>query len=210
MANSATDLGSMDGKYPSTALKNKTKINEGIDAFLANLRKNITKGLHLGCGGNTIPELINCDLYNPDADMKADAACLSEFEDSSVDVIESHHMIEHLSFEDTDKALQEWHRVLKPKGFLVITYPDMKKIFQKWLAYSFIYPVKPYPDRMDYVVQMLVGSQENDGMFHRNAFDVRRMTRILSSHGFTTEFSYAPYPLRPTPSRITIARKNAV
>jgi hypothetical protein len=54
---------------------------------------------------------------------------------------------------------------------------------------------------------MLVGSQEHEGMFHKNAFDKRSMSRILDKHGFKVEFTYHPFPIRPTPSRLVIARK---
>jgi predicted SAM-dependent methyltransferase len=59
-------------------------------------------------GANRLPLLINCDLFNPEADLKADATNLSMFDDGTVDLIESHHMIEHLSFKDADLALTEW------------------------------------------------------------------------------------------------------
>jgi len=56
------------------------------------------------------------------------------------------------------------------------------------------------PDRGDPI-------QEHDGMFHKNSFDVRRLSRLLTEHSFKTDFSFAPYPHRPTPSLLIIARK---
>jgi predicted SAM-dependent methyltransferase len=64
-----------------------------------------------------------------EADLKADAKDLSMFADGSVDYIESHHMIEHLSFADTESALTEWHRVLRQRGLLVISCPDISGYF---------------------------------------------------------------------------------
>ncbi len=193
--------------YPRTKYRPSQQVTADIQDLLARIRKAATKGLHLGAGGTKIEGLINCDLYNPDADVKADATNLSMFEDASIDLIESNHMIEHLSFADTELALTEWHRVLRKDGLLVLTFPDITHISLKWITYSFLYPLFPRPDRLDYIVKMLVGSQENEGMFHRNAFDVRRMSRILVSHGFNVEFTYYRYPRRPTPSRLVVARK---
>ena len=193
--------------YPSTLFKSSEAVNRSLDNLLAMIRGNANKGLHIGAGGNNIPGLINCDLYNPEADVKADATNLGMFEDGSIDLIETHHMIEHLSFSDSDKALKEWRRVLKDRGLLVITCPDITRVLFRWFKYTIFYPVLPRPERLEYIVKMIVGSQENDGMFHRNVFDARRMGRILTEHGFNIEFSYAPYPLRPTPSFLTIARK---
>lgn len=194
-------------KYPGTKLRTSKRVVKDIDTLLANLRKSSKNGLHLGAGSTRIEGLINCDLFNPDADLKTDAANLDMFDENSVDLIESHHMIEHLSFADTKLALTEWHRVLRGGGLLVITFPDMTYIAAKWLRYSLLYSLFPRPNRMDYIVKMLVGSQEHDGMFHKNAFDYWRMSRILTEHGFDVEFSYCRYPKRPTPSRLVVARK---
>ncbi len=193
--------------YPKTRLRQKKRVIRDIDALLLSLRAQATKGIQLGAGSKKIGGLINCDLYNEDADIKADATNLEMFEDNSVDHIESHHMIEHLSFSQTEIALAEWRRVLKKNGLLVLTFPDITAISIQWLKYSLTYNLSPQPHHLDYIVKMLVGSQEHDGMFHKNAFDGRRMARVLFSQGFNVEFSYCRYPLRPTPSRLVIARK---
>jgi predicted SAM-dependent methyltransferase len=193
--------------YPRTRFKFRKQVNAEIDTLLVGLRKQLNKGLHLGAGAKTIPGLVNCDLYNPAADLKLDATNLSTIEDCTVDWIESHHMIEHLSFADTERALAEWHRVLSNRGMLILTCPDILKISINWVIGSCLYSLSQNPAKLDYMVKMLVGSQEHDGMFHRNAFDYRRMSRVLSTHGFNVEFSYSPYPLRPTPSLLVIARK---
>jgi len=193
--------------FPRTKLRLRRRLLDDIHSLLQEIRKEAGKGLHLGAGSSKIPGLINCDLFNPDADIKADATNLIMFEDDSIDLIESHHMIEHLSFTDLDNALIEWHRVLRDDGLLVITFPDITYVSMQWFMYSIIYPVFPRPEKLDYIAKMFVGSQEHDGMFHKNAFDLRRMRRILSRHGFNIEFSYCRYPRRPTPSRLVVARK---
>lgn len=188
-------------------MRRRRRVIADIDRLLADLRKDAGTGLHLGTGASKLPELINCDLYNPESDLKADATDLSMFDDRSVDLIETHHMIEHLSFGDTEHALAEWYRVLRVGGLVVLTFPDISAISLKWLKYSVMFPLFPRPDKLDYIVKMFVGSQEHEGMYHKNAFDLRRMSRILSRYRFMVEFTYCPYPKRPTPSRLVIARK---
>jgi predicted SAM-dependent methyltransferase len=117
-------------------------------------------------------------------------------------------MIEHLSFQETHKAIAEWQRVLRKNGLLILTFPDITAVCMQWLKYSLLYPIFPRPKRLDYIVKMMMGSQEHEGMFHKNAFDFRRMSRTLSNQNFNIEFTYYPYPKRPTPSRLIIARKN--
>jgi predicted SAM-dependent methyltransferase len=193
--------------YPRTFLKPARQVSSQIDALLSYLRVNSRNGLHLGAGQTRIPDLLNCDLYNPAADAMVDALNLDGYASGSVDYIESNHMIEHLSFEETHKALAEWHRVLCQNGLLVITFPDLTAIAFEWIKHSFLYPVWRRDDHLEYIVKMLVGSQEHEGMFHRNAFDLRLMNRLLLNHGLAIEFTYYRYPRRTTPSRILIAKK---
>ncbi|MFA5179810.1 MAG: methyltransferase domain-containing protein [Syntrophales bacterium] len=194
-------------EYPRTFFRFRKYVNADIDKLLSEFRNRITKGLHLGAGSSKLPGLLNCDLFNPEADLKVDATNLGMFDDESIDLIESHHMIEHLSFSETERALSEWRRVLRPRGLLVITCPDILRICLQWFKYSSIYPLFPCPEKIDYMVKTLVGSQEREGEFHKNAFDIRRMSRLLSKYGFKIEFTFSPYPLRPTPSMLVIARK---
>jgi len=198
-----------DLRYPRTRCRRKRAVIADIDRLLAEIRAGVDTGLHLGAGHAKIPGLINCDLYNQEADMQLDAADLKPFADNSVDLIESHHMIEHLSFAEAENALEEWYRVLRPRGILVLTCPDITGVCLRWIKYSFAYPVYPRADKLDYTLKMMVGSQEHGGMFHKSAYDVRRMRRVLNSCGFNLEFSFSPYPKRPTPSLLTISRRKA-
>src|SRR5579862_8653634 len=50
-------------------------------------------------------------------------------EDNSVDFVVSSHVIEH--FPDPIKALREWHRVVKPGGYLFVKAPHKERTFDK-------------------------------------------------------------------------------
>lgn len=50
------------------------------------------------------------------------------FKDNTVDLIYSSHFIEHLTFEEGYKFLQECHRVMKPGGIFRLTMPDSEKL----------------------------------------------------------------------------------
>ena len=194
-------------KYPQKKMRLPKQVNADIKILLSELRQHVSKGIHLGAGSSKIPGLINCDLYNPDAELKADATNLSMFDDGTLDWIESHHMIEHLSFKDAELALDEWSHKLRKGGLVILTFPDISAISFEYAKYSLLYPIFPQPEKLDYMVKMIVGSQEHDGMFHKNGFDGRRMSQILSKYGFDVEFTYHPFPRRTTPSRLVIARK---
>ena len=186
--------------YPSTFLRPGSAIRRQISALLQQLRKDAEVGLHLGCGSTLLADVINCDLHNEAADRRLDSTDLAEFEDDSVDLVEHHHMIEHLSFEESDKGMSEWARVLKPGGRLVITCPDMDAVLRHWLT-------SRHGERFGYAIQMIYGSQEHSGMFHRSGYNLKFLAERLVRHGLDVEFTYAPYPRRQTPFFILIARK---
>lgn len=95
------------------------------------------KFLHVGCGSDTqknaygfhspahwqevrldINPLVNPDVIGTITDMRG-------VESDSMDAVYSAHNIEHVYPHEVPIALSEFHRVLKPDGFLVVTCPDL-------------------------------------------------------------------------------------
>ena len=187
--------------YPRTWLQPSWWTARRIDHFLKGLRKSGTV-LHLGAGAKRLEGAINCDLYDAAADRRWDATDLHEVPSASVDLIEHHHLIEHLSAAELNRALAEWARVLKPGGLLVVSAPDLETVLKRWLAMS-------ERERWDYGIKMIYGSQEHEGMFHKNGFTPHRLASVLGQAGLYQEWYYRGYPRRPTPSFIAIARKRA-
>jgi len=96
--------------------------------------------LHVGCGpkrkeqttrefaGDAWRE-IRFDIDESVApDVLGTMTDLSAVESASVDAIFSSHNIEHLFPHEVPVALQEFMRVLKPDGFVVITCPDLQSV----------------------------------------------------------------------------------
>jgi len=97
-------------------------------------------GLDLGCGGSkTHPDVIGIDLIPrgsvgktggqrgvvSQADIAADVTFLP-IRDNSIDYIIARHILEHLR--DCVLALNEWVRVLKPSGKIILICPDDEKL----------------------------------------------------------------------------------
>ena len=79
--------------------------------------------LHLGCGTKHFDGYINVDLWITDAtDVICDITRLP-WPDNSAEVIESYHVIEHISHRKIEHTLSEWCRVLKPGGILILECP---------------------------------------------------------------------------------------
>jgi predicted SAM-dependent methyltransferase len=53
-----------------------------------------------------------------------DAADLRQFASASWDVSYSSHLLEHFPYEKVPAVLEEWLRVIRPKGFLILYLPD--------------------------------------------------------------------------------------
>ena len=66
-------------------------------------------------------ELIKFDNKNSGKQIIADASDLSKIEDCSYDILLNSHVIEHIA--NPIKALNDWKRVIKDNGILVIVVP---------------------------------------------------------------------------------------
>jgi ubiquinone/menaquinone biosynthesis C-methylase UbiE len=92
--------------------------------------------LEIGPGGKRVRgfETVNA-IKSAATDHVADARELP-FETNTFEIIYASHIIEHLPWYDTKKALAEWVRVLAPGGALEVWTIDAAKIAQALLAYE--------------------------------------------------------------------------
>jgi predicted SAM-dependent methyltransferase len=98
------------------------------------------KVLHLGCGPVTagqLPEPFKTDDWlevrvDIDRDTKPDVVAsitdLRAFGDESAAAVYCSHALEHLHDQEVPRALAEFHRVLKPNGFVVLRVPDLMAV----------------------------------------------------------------------------------
>lgn len=101
---------------------------------------NQPKGNKLNCGSGQRPfpqadGWINLDCnprWNPD--VLSDWSNLSMFDDASLDVVVSHHSMEHVGCGEAEGFVREAHRILKPEGSLLVFVPDLRALAQRWLT----------------------------------------------------------------------------
>jgi len=132
--------------------------------------------VNLGCRTKPLPTYINVDIdpNNQYADRCDNAFVLSTFEDDSIDLIESVHMFEHLSYEETSRALEVWSRKLKPGGKLRLSVPDASKTSALLLLSG---------DK-NLVKTMFMGSQRDPWDFHKNIHTKDSLTKDLMDAKF--------------------------
>lgn len=128
--------------------------------------------LHLGCGGQHFEGYINIDRRKTRAtDLVCDIRKLP-YPDSSVELIETYHVIEYLPRHDLAKALQGWHRVLSPNGRLIIECPDFDKT------------VKEYIRGNEERLNSIFGLQRFPGDTHLFGYNFERLKKNLEKVGF--------------------------
>lgn len=102
--------------------------------------------LHVGCGTqgkDALPPLdweteweeLRVDIDPAvEPDIVASMTDLHMIADDSIDWVFSKHNLEHLEYHEVSVALGEFHRVLKPEGFLIIRCPDLQSVAERLLT----------------------------------------------------------------------------
>lgn len=110
-------------------------------------------------------------------------------DDSSVDLIYSCHMLEHLTRHDALSFLKECRRVLKPQGALRIVVPDLRILIENYLAggdadhfVASLYIVPTEPEGfLSRVKCALVG-----GRLHLWMYDAESLRELMRTAGFAS------------------------
>jgi ubiquinone/menaquinone biosynthesis C-methylase UbiE len=122
------------------------------------------KRLNLGSGKVLLKGFINVDIgYDfPDKNfVKADVRELP-FKDNYADYILARQVLEHITFLNVPNTLNEWFRVLKPGGRMIITCPNFNLMAKDWLETEF--DINSFYE----MTQGLYGHQLTDFEIHRS------------------------------------------
>ena len=161
------------------------------------------KFLHVGCGQkrkhqttkgfNTstweevrfdIDEDVSPDLTGTIIDMNNVAT-------GSMDAIYSSHNIEHVYPHEVAIALKEFSRVLSPKGFVVITCPDLQSVCELVAKDMLLEPAYTSPAGPITPLDILYGHRAslergNLYMAHKCGFTLNVLISVLQGHGFSS------------------------
>ena len=90
--------------------------------------------LHIGCGSKLFDDYLNVDgeyLAGTAGVIIHDITQPFPLEENCVDEILSVHVIEHIMRNRVQEMIVEWHRILKPGGFVAVEWPDFYKMCQE-------------------------------------------------------------------------------
>lgn len=158
--------------------------------------------LHVGCGPahlSSIPvsgfqsehwEEISLDINNEvHPDIVGTMTDMTAVPDGHVDAIYSSHNIEHLCAHEIPLALNEFLRVLRPQGFLILTCPDLLSVCKLVVEGKLMDPVYISPAGPIAPIDILFGHRSamaagNHYMGHRFGFTIETLVAQLRESGF--------------------------
>jgi predicted SAM-dependent methyltransferase len=143
--------------------------------------------LNVGCGPNIFENFINLDYdWTPKIDICWDITRKPyPLNANSLEGVFTEHCLEHISFEDCEKNLREFYRMLKPGGTLRIVVPDGElyiDIYERRKNGEQIY--MPYEKEEGYPTPMarMNGIFRNHG--HQFIYDFETFRFLLGRAGF--------------------------
>lgn len=157
--------------------------------------------LHVGCGPARIADTPFAGLawreqrldLDPAAepDLLASITAMDPVASNSIDAVYSSHNLEHLYAHEVPLALQEWRRVLRSTGFLLLTCPDLQSVAELVAADRLTEPA--YSSAMGPIapIDILYGHRGalaagHTHMAHRCGFTARVLTASLRRAGFAS------------------------
>ncbi len=165
--------------------------NRDIDEYL---RTHSIRRLQLGTGSNPYDGWLNTDVT--DYRRKREVVYLDGREpfplpDESFDAIFSEHVIEHLTYTDGQRCLDECHRILRPGGIVRIATPslrrltrlyddDLTELQRRYLRWS----VDVFVDYADAPLPGFVVNNMFHNFGHRFVYDDETLRHALEQAGF--------------------------
>ena len=121
---------------------------------------------------------------------------MSKVPNATVDAIYSSHNLEHLYPHEVQVALVEFHRVLNPQGFVVLTCPDLKSVSQHIVDDKLEDPLYKSPAGPIAPLDILYGhraslARGNLYMAHRTGFTAKTLIKAFLAAKFSSVYSMA-------------------
>lgn len=152
--------------------------------------------LHVGCGTQEVHwwfqswQEVRLDI-DPAmrADITASITDMHVIADAQFDAVYSEHNLEHLYPHEVPVALREFHRILKPTGFALITLPDLQSVCHRIADGQLTQPAYMSPSGPIFALDMLFGHRPSLAaghlfMAHKTGFTDQSLNEALRTAGF--------------------------
>jgi SAM-dependent methyltransferase len=144
--------------------------------------------LHVGCGGDSLPEWAQGKYKEVRLDISSDnqpdilASMTDMGEIGTYDAIHCSHALEHLMPHEVNVALKEFHRVLNPGGFAVVFVPDLEDV-KATEDVLFVAPCGPITG-LDLLYGLRSLLEVMPYMAHRTGFTSETLRKAFTDAGF--------------------------
>lgn len=138
--------------------------------------------LNVGAGDRILPGWTGVDVtQRKGADIIADARAIP-LDDGSVDELMAIHLVEHVHSWQVPELLNEWARLLRREGLLILEMPDLMKACQNIVDGRM--KGGKHPDQLG--LWALYGDQRTQDSFmcHRFAWSFATLTPLVEAAGF--------------------------
>lgn len=127
--------------------------------------------LHLGCGSQHLEGYMNIDWRKTGAtDIVCDLTKLP-YPDHSVELIETCHVIEHLSRHDLPRVFKKWYLLLIQEGKLIIECPNFDEVVKEYM-------------KDEKRIDNIFGLQRYHGDAHQFGYNFKRLKKLMEDAGF--------------------------
>ena len=141
------------------------------------------KKINMGCGKRNFgPDWIHIDGGNYDHLHSKDINILP-FEDNTIDLIYSSHVLEYFDREEVMLVLKEWKRVLKTGAILRLAVPDFQSMAALYTKGGCT---------LEQILGPLYGKikMADTTIYHKTTYDFNNLKKILTECGFTDICEY--------------------
>lgn len=133
--------------------------------------------LNLGCGSNKVEGAVNIDLEKScKPDLILDFRTSIPFPADFADKIYLFHTIEHIEEKFHETILKECHRILKPSGSILISYPEFTTCAQNY--------IRNFKGQRDFWKATIFGRQLYPSDYHVSLMDSSFFSSVLYKCGF--------------------------
>ena len=133
--------------------------------------------LNIGCGDNKLEGYVNIDI---DESLKPDLVCDVTYglpyEEGEVEEVLLYHTIEHLPKFQHQIIYQEVHRVLKPDGLFIMSFPEFLTCVENWK--------NNVRGNRQFWEATIYGRQASKSDYHVCIMDLEVTARELTRYGF--------------------------
>jgi predicted SAM-dependent methyltransferase len=195
----SSDDGRESGFSEALAVAPPDELGLGADSPAASVSERLV--LNVGCGYAPRTRLhpyfqndgwreLRLDI---DPAVKPDICCsmteMTPVATTSVDGVWSSHNLEHLHRHEVPRALGEFCRVLRPRGLLLVTLPDLQRVAELVASNTLEEAAYMSPSGPITPLDMIFGhtaslAQGRLHMAHKTGFSAKSLHRLLAEAGF--------------------------